>query len=104
MYKVIKRFHDLQDATKTKNGTVYFEYNVGDVFPRKGKEVTEDRLAELAGSGNRQGAPLIELVEEKAAGDSLEVLDTLPKKKAGKNVKKSAMKSDTEPDENPDTE
>ena len=36
MYKVIKRFHDLQDATKTKNGTVYFEYNVGDVFPRKG--------------------------------------------------------------------
>ena len=29
MYRVIKRFHDLQDATKTKNGNVYHEYKVG---------------------------------------------------------------------------
>lgn len=65
MYKVIKRFHDLQDATKTKSGEVYHEYNVGDVFPRDGTEASEERLAELAGSDNKQGVPLIELVEEK---------------------------------------
>ena len=66
MYKVIKKFHDLQDATKTKSGEVYHEYNVGDVFPRDGAEASEERLAELAGSDNKQGVPLIELVEEKA--------------------------------------
>lgn len=66
MYKVIKRFHDLQDATKTKSGKVYHKYNVGDVFPRDGAEASEERLAELAGSDNKQGVPLIELVEEKA--------------------------------------
>lgn len=66
MYKVIKKFHDLQDATKTKNGMIYHEYNVGDEFPRKGHEVSEERLEELTGKENKQGVPLIELVEEKA--------------------------------------
>ena len=51
MYKVIKMFHDLQD----KN----WLYNPGDVFPREGKEVTPERLAELAGKENKQGVPLI---------------------------------------------
>ena len=87
MYKVVRRFHDLQDAVKTKDGTVYFEYNAGDTFPRKGREVTEDRLAELAGSSNRQGVPLIELAEEKTAGDSPAAPDAPAKKKAGKSVK-----------------
>ena len=67
VYKVIKRFHDLQDARKTKSGVVYREYNVGDEYPRKGLKVSENRLKELAGSDNKQGVPLIELVEEKAA-------------------------------------
>lgn len=65
MYKVIKKFHDLQDARETKNGKVYQEYNVGDVFPHDGMEVSEERLAELSGSDNKQGVPLIELVQEK---------------------------------------
>lgn len=69
MYKVIKKFHDLQDATKTKNGMVYHEYNVGDEFPRKGHEVSDERIEELAGKENKQGVPLIELVEEKAAAE-----------------------------------
>lgn len=56
MYKVIKFFADLQDKNHA--------YNVGDEFPRKGKEVTAERLAELAGSNNKQGQPLIQLVEE----------------------------------------
>lgn len=65
MYKVIKKFHDLQDVTKTKSGNIYHEYNVGDVFPRNGMKVSEDRLKELAGKDNQQGVPLIEYVEEK---------------------------------------
>lgn len=62
MYKVIKHFCDLQD----KN----YSYNEGDVFPRKGLEVSEERLAELAGNQNRQGTPLIQLVEEVAPAQS----------------------------------
>ena len=58
MYKVIKFFTDLQDNDHP--------YNVGDVFPRKGVTVSAERLAELAGNYNKQGQPLIELVEEKA--------------------------------------
>lgn len=65
MYKVIKKFHDLQDVTKTKSGNIYHEYNVGDVFPRNGMKVSEDRLKELVGKDNLQGVPLIEYVEEK---------------------------------------
>lgn len=66
MYKVVKFFVDLQDNNHP--------YNVGDVYPRKGLEVTEERLAELAGVNNKQGVPLI--AKEKA-----------PAKKAKKTAK-----------------
>ena len=56
MYKVIKHFADLRDNNHP--------YNAGDIFPRSGLEVSEDRLAELAGSENKQGVPLIQFVEE----------------------------------------
>lgn len=56
MYKVIKAFFDLKD-----NG---FPYNVGDPFPREGKEVSEARIDILASNKNRQNTPLIEKVEE----------------------------------------
>lgn len=56
MYKVIKFFVDLQDNNHP--------YNVGDAFPRSGADVTEGRLAELAGSDNKQGQPLIKKVKE----------------------------------------
>lgn len=55
MYKVIKYFVDLQDNNHP--------YNAGDIFPRSGLVVSEDRYAELAGSENKQGVPLI--AEEK---------------------------------------
>lgn len=70
MYKVIKFFTDLQDNEHP--------YNIGDTFPREGVTVTEDRLAELAGSDNKQGQPLIEEVKEAA-----------PKKAAPKKAKKA---------------
>jgi hypothetical protein len=55
-YKVIHFFTDLQDNKHP--------YKVGDRFPRLGKDVTAERLAELAGKQNKQGKPLIILVEE----------------------------------------
>lgn len=57
MYKAIKFFVDLQDNNHP--------YNVGDVFPRKDKDVDETRIAELASSDNLRKEPLIALVEEK---------------------------------------
>ena len=56
MYKVIKYFTDLHDNN--------YPYKAGDTFPRKGLSVTEGRFAELAGKNNKQGVPLIKLVEE----------------------------------------
>jgi hypothetical protein len=59
MYEVIKYFIDLQDKNHA--------YNVGDTYPRKGLEVKPERFAELAGSENKQGEPLIKEVEKKPA-------------------------------------
>lgn len=57
-YKVIKYFTDLEDKS--------FPYEVGDSYPRKGLKVSKERIAQLMGSNNRQGVPLIiEEVEEK---------------------------------------
>lgn len=51
MYRVVHFFTDLQDDRHP--------YNVGDIFPREGKTVSEERIAELSGAENRQGVPLI---------------------------------------------
>lgn len=63
-YKVIKFFHDLQDTVKTKGGEICHAYNVGDTYPREGYKPSADRIAELAGSDNKQGISLIELQED----------------------------------------
>lgn len=75
MYKVIKFFTDLHD-----NHT----YNVGDEFPHIGTTVSAERLAELAGSDNKQGQPLIVHVEEAPKADDA------PKKA---NTKKATKKT-----------
>lgn len=64
MYKVIHYFTDLQDDG--------YAYNVGDEFPHKGMTVTKERIAELAGSGNKQGVPLIAEVKQKRAKKAAE--------------------------------
>lgn len=56
MYTVIRSFTDLQDGEHP--------YKVGDVFPRLGVDASNDRLAELASRENKQGVPLIKLVED----------------------------------------
>lgn len=55
-YKVISYFEDLKDSNHP--------YNVGDIFPRIGAEVSEERLKELSSSNNRQKKPLIALVRD----------------------------------------
>lgn len=59
MYKAILFFKDLHDNS--------FEYRPGDVFPRSGLKVSQERLDELATNKNRRGKPLIEKVEEREA-------------------------------------
>ena len=57
MYKVIKKFRDMQDGLHA--------YYVGDTFPHNGVEVDAERIAELASDKNRLGVPLIEEIAEK---------------------------------------
>lgn len=59
MYEVINYFTDLQDGNH--------EYKVGYPFPREGLTVSDERIAELSGSDNKQGKPLIKKVEQKPA-------------------------------------
>lgn len=71
MYKVIKFFTDLQDNN--------YPYEVGSTYPRKGLSVTEERIAELSGSNNRQKTALIKEVGE-------------PKQEPKENVRESKEK------------
>ena len=56
MYKALTYFEDLQDNRHP--------YNEGDIFPRDGLSVTEERLQELSSKKNRRKIKLIELVED----------------------------------------
>lgn len=56
MYKTIRYFKDLED-----NGYVY---HTGDVFPRDGAKVSDERIAELMSDKNKRHTPLIEDVGE----------------------------------------
>jgi len=56
MYKCIIFFKDLHDKS--------FEYRPGDIFPRSGLKVSQERIEELSTDKNRRGKPLIEKVEE----------------------------------------
>lgn len=55
IYRALIRFCDRQDDM--------FMYEAGDTYPRPGLDVTPERIAELAGSDNRMGYPLIKRAE-----------------------------------------
>lgn len=91
MYKVIAYFKDLQDNN--------YEYNVGDVFPREGLEVSDERIAELSGKENKRRIPLIEFDEEaakaaeeaaKAAEEAKKAEEEAAKKKAEEEAARAA--------------
>ena len=69
MYKVIKHFIDLQDNN--------YKYDVGDTYPRKGLNVLQSRINELASSKNKQKTPLIEEIPEVAEEPKKEKKTTL---------------------------
>lgn len=56
MYRVVKYFVDLKDANHA--------YHPGDTYPRDGVKPSAARIAELSGSKNLRGCPLIEKIEE----------------------------------------
>lgn len=56
MYKVLVNFADLQDNN--------YRYHAGDTFPRKGINVTPERIDELLTDKNRRHKPVIEEVKE----------------------------------------
>ena len=82
MYKVIYKFADLQDKNHV--------YEVGDVFPREGKEVTDERIAELASVNNKIGKTLIKASDTAQKTEDEEIIDE-PKK------------IDSKPSEKPET-
>lgn len=59
MYRATRYFIDLKDGGHA--------YQKGEPFPFDGKEISPERLEELATAVNRLGVPLIEKVEEKKA-------------------------------------
>lgn len=73
MYKVIKHFVDLQDNNH--------KYDVGDRYPRKGLNVLQSRINELASNKNKQKTPLIEEIPEK--------VEEPKKEKKSKSVEKA---------------
>lgn len=74
-YKVLYPFADLHDKK--------YKYNAGDMFPRKGLEVSEDRIKELAGAENKAKKPLIKEIPEEVPKEAPEK----PKKKTTKRKK-----------------
>lgn len=74
MYKVIKKFADLED----KN----YIYNVGDVYPREGVKPSKDRIEFLASDQNKLKTPVIQLIPEEK-----------PRKKAEKKEKPAEKES-----------
>ena len=73
MFRVIKHFVDLQDNN--------YKYDVGDTYPRKGLNVLQSRINELASHKNKQKTPLIEEIPEK--------VEETKKEKKTKSVEKA---------------
>ncbi len=67
MYKVIKFFTDLKDGNRP--------YKVGDIFPRAGLQVSEERLKELSSANNLQKTPLIQKIEGPKKIEEPEIVD-----------------------------
>ena len=78
MYRTIRFFTDLQDMSHP--------YHVGDVYPRAGLSVSDERLAELSSADNKLGEPLIEKIVE-AVPEVEAVEDSKPKGKRSRKTK-----------------
>ena len=68
MYIALERFADLNDGNRI--------YEAGEDYPRPGFVVSDERLAELAGSDNRARRPLIVYVDEHCEACAVERAET----------------------------
>ncbi len=90
-YIVVKDFSDIQDDRHV--------YHAGDIFPRMGFEVSDERVAELASKNNKRGEILIRAIdaERKApqepeirpVSDETEVFDEIIAKKKSSPKKRN---------------
>ena len=67
-YVAVMRFADLKDAGRI--------YEAGENYPRPGLDVAPERIAELAGSDNRMGYPLIKRTETPVEPENSEPKET----------------------------
>lgn len=79
MYKVIRRFRDLQDGQHV--------YQVGDEYPRKFLVVKKERIEELLSSNNKMHTPLIKEVKSESVVDEQPVVEAKPKAKKSRKKK-----------------
>lgn len=77
---VVYPFYDLEDETK-------HVYTIGDIYPRSGQKVSEERVKELSTSNNKIGRPLIMLETSKEENKEENKEEKAPKKE--KKEKKS---------------
>lgn len=76
----IKKNENIEEDIKTESKDTYisvrknpwvdlqdnkYEYKQGDIYPREGLEVSEERIKELSGIHNKLGEVLIQKVENK---------------------------------------
>lgn len=73
MYRVICRFADRLDEN--------YIYEVGDIYPRKGIDVANDRIKELASDKNQIKKPLIEKIMAEPVKAEEEIKTEKPKAK-----------------------
>lgn len=59
MFIVLEMFDDLMDTIPVKGGRLPYRYEKGELYPRPGAKPSPGRIAELAGSNNLRGRPLI---------------------------------------------
>ena len=84
MYQVLCDFYDLQDSVKTKGGEVYHSYYAGDIYPRDGYQPSAERIAELSGSDNKRGIPLIQELIQNPSDTVDESAPEVPKRRRKK--------------------
>lgn len=84
MYKVIKRFKDLKNNNHI--------YKVGDMYPIKGYEPTDERIAELSTKKNKSGFILIKELKETIPETEPE---TTPETEPETELKKTKNKKNT---------
>lgn len=87
MYIVLKNFTDLED-----NG---HKYTMGEEYPRKGYEPTEERVKALTSGNNKAGIKLLKEVKapKKVEPKEEKPVEAKPKKKASTKKKSGGKKA-----------